>query len=371
MATSRAFSEELLREILLSLPVKSLLRFKCVCKNWGSLINNPSFTVDHLNLSKKKKPPQHLIYDYGATDDAPTVTLVSDKGIDEQNFQRFGDNITNMLGSIDGVFFIERQIDNAILCTLWNPANREVRHLPATTISFEYFICDRHLVFGLDPMTKDYKVIYYNHMEEYAAIYSCSRDSWKIFKHNLDVHQNPSTCVRNFYSSVDYLNGYYYWLIKEVTNKLSILSFDFGNEVFVEMEGPSRGHEDYNWSAELMLLGDSVGILNSVDGFVNDVWVMIQLGVWNKLLTIHLTTPVKSFYDNSFILVTKSSRLVSYNVRTNKTRLFEYRHPGLKSNPQCGGCGVYYYKESLVTIKRQGNSELHLSRCLTKVMNIY
>ncbi|WMV28193.1 hypothetical protein MTR67_021578 [Solanum verrucosum] len=187
MATRRAFSEESSREILLSLPVKSLLRFKCVSKNWGNLINNPSFTIDHLNLSKKKKPPQHLIYDYGAADDAPTVTLVSDKGIDEQNFQRFGDNITNLLGSIDGVFFMERQIDNAILCTLWNPANRE-----------------------------------------------------------------------------------------DVKNKLSILSFDFGNEVFVEMEGPPRGHEDYNWSAELMLLGDSVGILNFVDGFVHDVWTVVE-----------------------------------------------------------------------------------------------
>ncbi|KAH0668583.1 hypothetical protein KY289_023076 [Solanum tuberosum] len=75
MATRRAFSEDSLREILLSLRVKSLLRFKCVCKYWGNLINNPSFTLDHLNLSKKKKPPQHLIYDYGAANDAPTVTL--------------------------------------------------------------------------------------------------------------------------------------------------------------------------------------------------------------------------------------------------------------------------------------------------------
>ncbi|XP_015168994.1 F-box protein CPR30-like [Solanum tuberosum] len=339
-------------------------------QNWGNLINNPSFTIDHLNLSKKKKPPQHLIYDYGATGDAPTVTLVSDKGIDEQNFQRLGDNINNLLGSIDGVFFIERQIGNDILCALWNPANREVRRLPAAAISFESFAFDRHLVFGLDPMTKDYKVVYYTHREEYAAIYSCSRDSWKIFKHNLDVHQNGSTCQRNIYNNVDYLNGYYYWLINE-NNKCRILSFDFGNEVFVEMEGPPRGHEDYNWLANLMLLGDSVGILNYVDGFVRDVWVMIQPGVWNKLLTIHLTTPTKSFYDNSLILETKSSRLVSYNVRTNKTRLFEFRHPGLKSNPMGGGCGVYYYKESLVTIKRQGNSELHLSRCLTKLSTRY
>ncbi|KAH0671070.1 hypothetical protein KY289_025563 [Solanum tuberosum] len=193
MAYSRAFSEESLREILLSLPVKSLCRFNCVCKNWGNLINNPSFTIDHC---KKKKPPQHLIYDYGATDDASTVTLVSDK------------------------------------------ANREVRHLPAAAISFESFAVGRHLVFGLEPMTKNYKVLYYNQIEEYATIYSCSRDSWKIFEHNTD----------------------------EKNNKCRILSFDFGNEVFVKMEGPPRGNEDYSWSANLMLLGDSVGILNFVDG---------------------------------------------------------------------------------------------------------
>ncbi|XP_049364787.1 F-box/kelch-repeat protein At3g23880-like [Solanum verrucosum] len=364
MAYSRAFSEESLREILLSLPVTSLCRFKCVCKNWGNLINNPSFTIDHC---KKKKPPQHLIYDYDATD-APTVTLVSDKGIDEQkNFQRFGDNITNLLGSIDGVFFIERQIDNAILCTLWNPANREVRHLPAATIDFIPY--DKHyrdIVFGLEPMTKDYKVLYYNALEEYAAIYSCSRDSWKIFKHNLDVDiEGNNIFERDILKSTDYLNGYYYWLVRE-NNKCRIVSFDFGNEVFVDMEGPPAGHEDYHWLANLMVLGDSFGILNFVDGFVHDVWIMIQPGVWNKLVTIHLTTRIKSYYDNSIILVTKSSRLVSYNVRTNKTRLFEFRHHGLHYCPEIGGCAVYYYKESLVTIKRQGNSELHLNHCMTR-----
>lgn len=362
------FSEESTREILVSFPVKSLLRFKCVCKNWGSLISNPSFTVDHC---KKKKPLQHLIYDYGAADDAPNITLVSDKGIDEQkSFHRFaGDRINNLLGSIDGVFFIEGETGDDILCALWNPANREVRYLPGAPISFEWFALGRHLVFGLEPITKDYKVLYYNECEEYAAIYSCSMDSWKFFKHNTYVFENTSRCEQNMYNTADYLNGCYYWLLNERNNKYRILSFDFGNEAFAKMEGPPRGNEDYTWSGTLMLLGDSLGILNFVEGCINDVWVMIQPGVWNKFLTFHLTTRTKSFYDNCFICVTKSSRLASYNVVTNKTRLLEYRHPGLKSNPACGGCGVYYYKESLVKIKRQGNSELHLNRCFTKMSN--
>lgn len=94
MTYSRVFSEESTREILVSLPVKSLLRFKCVCKNWGSLINNPSFTIDHC---KKKKPLQHLIYDYSSADYALNITLISDKRIAR-------DRINNLLGSIDGLF---------------------------------------------------------------------------------------------------------------------------------------------------------------------------------------------------------------------------------------------------------------------------
>lgn len=39
--------------ILPKLPVKSLVRFKCVCKSWRSLICNPSFSDQHLALSKE------------------------------------------------------------------------------------------------------------------------------------------------------------------------------------------------------------------------------------------------------------------------------------------------------------------------------
>ncbi|XP_050369139.1 F-box protein At5g07610-like [Argentina anserina] len=39
--------EELLTEILVSLPVRSLLRFKCVSKHWLSLISNPEFYERH------------------------------------------------------------------------------------------------------------------------------------------------------------------------------------------------------------------------------------------------------------------------------------------------------------------------------------
>jgi len=46
--------EEIIMEILLRLPVKSLLRFRSVCKAWRAMINNPMFIRDHLRHSASK-----------------------------------------------------------------------------------------------------------------------------------------------------------------------------------------------------------------------------------------------------------------------------------------------------------------------------
>ncbi|KAM3203719.1 hypothetical protein P3L10_031345 [Capsicum annuum] len=306
-----AFLEDLAKEILLNFYVKSLLRFKYVC-NRGSQVHYRTLECS------KKKPPQFLIYDYGAHDDAPHVTVISHNGIPSpsqgDNSQRFG-SITDLLGSVDGLFFLEREIDRGIL----------VRHLPAATIELQPFdLYGRHFGFGLDTMTKDYKVVYHYLRDKYAA-----DPTWKI------------------------------------------ISFDFGKEVFVEIKGPPDDYYIDVWSANLIFLDDTVAIMNFLEGRVIDIWVMIRPGVWNKLVTFNLFDSIKTCYESSLIL-SDDSPILSYNVRTKKTRLLEFFHPDLSSSaPNHAGCGIYYYKESLVSIKRQGNGELELGGCLTKMVTRY
>ncbi|KAI3842367.1 hypothetical protein MKX03_032768, partial [Papaver bracteatum] len=58
---SARLDDKSVEDILVNLPVKSLMRFKCVSKGWKSFIEeNSSFIQSHLSRSKER-PPQLLI----------------------------------------------------------------------------------------------------------------------------------------------------------------------------------------------------------------------------------------------------------------------------------------------------------------------
>lgn len=56
---------EMMEEILLRLPVKSLKRFKCVCTSWRSLISETLFTLKHALLLEASKATTSKKSPYG------------------------------------------------------------------------------------------------------------------------------------------------------------------------------------------------------------------------------------------------------------------------------------------------------------------
>ncbi|KAK4339617.1 hypothetical protein RND71_041079 [Anisodus tanguticus] len=128
-----------------------------------------------------------------------------------------------------------------------------------------------------------------------------------------------------------------------------LLRPDFGHEVFGEIRGadvPSNAC----WS--LILLDDSITLLTLGIRADYALWVMIEPGIWNKFLTFQCLSHSKAmhcgFWDSSTaIFLTRSSRLVSYDVKTGEMRHLGFRYQGQRSSFR-----VYYYRENLVTIKR-------------------
>ncbi|KAF3673689.1 putative beta-glucosidase 18-like [Capsicum annuum] len=49
------FPEEIIVEILIRLPVQSLLRFKCISKSCNTLISHPKFKEKHYHHAKNNK----------------------------------------------------------------------------------------------------------------------------------------------------------------------------------------------------------------------------------------------------------------------------------------------------------------------------
>ncbi|KAK3147740.1 hypothetical protein QOZ80_3BG0286140 [Eleusine coracana subsp. coracana] len=68
--TSSYLSHDLVTEILSWLPVKSLLRFRSVCKAWrGTISGDPSFALAHHRRRSQRQPPSLLILTIPGDDD--------------------------------------------------------------------------------------------------------------------------------------------------------------------------------------------------------------------------------------------------------------------------------------------------------------
>ncbi|XVF23693.1 hypothetical protein REPUB_Repub13aG0061500 [Reevesia pubescens] len=124
--------DDMVTKILLKLPIKSIIRFKCVAKTWFHLFRNPSFVSRHLSISKKNN--NHLIayYPHENNENFAMHMFV------DQNFVSHLDLRQQLPSHFPDIYYFPICVDNGLVCscddfssgiTLWNPATREFRIL--------------------------------------------------------------------------------------------------------------------------------------------------------------------------------------------------------------------------------------------------
>jgi hypothetical protein len=177
---SDCLPNEVITDILSRLPAKSLIRFRCVSKEWCSLISSPHFIATHLNrsLSNSQHPKCLFLSHYDNKPDYKdaihTLVLYLDQEIEQKGdfFAHPSASIElrgidqsikyflHLVGSSNGLLCLANMNFNKErgLCVLWNPSIQKAISLPEPNLQFRGSL-NQSVGFGYEPVTDDYKLV--------------------------------------------------------------------------------------------------------------------------------------------------------------------------------------------------------------------
>nr|XP_023876298.1 F-box/kelch-repeat protein At3g23880-like [Quercus suber] len=195
--------EEVVLDILARLPVKSLLRFRCVCKPWYSSIANPKFITTHLlNHNHHHGYVIHIRWyipkpSSGSSRSGGQVcTLTCDHTYETISEFRVPftcqSGFPHFVGSCNGILcFIDYNVARSnVVVYLWNPSIRKFKRLPDNRSPI--------LKFGIryDSQNNDFKVVGISRIFATSkpppefGVYSLNSDSWKRVELGISLGSN-------------------------------------------------------------------------------------------------------------------------------------------------------------------------------------
>ncbi|RVX08428.1 F-box/kelch-repeat protein [Vitis vinifera] len=365
MSGNFILSENLV-DVLLRLPVKSIIRFKCVCQSWQTLFNDPDFINMHLRRAITHNNCCMLLK-YLSSSEEEVYSLRCNKDFAE--FRRLQVPVPSktdyyhIVGSSNGLICLTESNNKGSYVTLdtflWNPSVTDQRK-PLPKYLINNMMTSPFMVVGLGfafhPRIDDYKVVrivYFLKSKTYEVhVYSLKQDAWKNIDANVHCHIHD-TVSRTF------VNGALHWLAAKKNQGRGksddlILSFDMVKDNLSEMILPEFGYDE---SLTQKCLADYKGLLSVLVYNAHrcndncDIWVMHEYSVassWTKRFTFCLDVEILillDFLDNGEVVVqNKNGGLVACDPNGGKIRDLKV------AGPAC----LIKYIESLVS-PRGGN----------------
>ncbi|KAI9080037.1 hypothetical protein K1719_037970 [Acacia pycnantha] len=185
--------EELKLEILLRLPVRSLVSLKCVSKSWRSIISNPNFAKLHLQLSNYSQYPNRILLP--TSPQMKSIDINTSLHNDSDTFNvifpppiKSHSQVHRIMGSCRGIVLL--QTLNMDLC-MWNPVTGAYKNIalpPRFKSPILFAFCyDESLDDYFIGLSYCYDYTYRRH--ELFEVRSVRTNSWQ----NLDLHHHYRT----------------------------------------------------------------------------------------------------------------------------------------------------------------------------------
>ncbi|PKI33100.1 hypothetical protein CRG98_046509 [Punica granatum] len=307
MVDAAKLPPDLVAEILHRLPVRDLLRCRCVNKLWLSLIDDRSFISKHLRyMSGSAGAENHSIILLRAGQNLRSIEMEPPYRVRELQPppRRSGSKIV-LVGSCNGLLCLSSLASGAAEdVALWNPLTNDHAHLPivpfgnfgsismiiegVTMIMMSSFAV---IGFGYDSVTGDYKVVIIESVskeeEQFQDIrfYSLLKNSWMRFRDDrywLCLPQNRKMGV--------YVNNNLHWVMTRRSDSNAtrlIVAFDLRTEDYKESFVLII---DNQFGVDVTVLEGCLGmVVNSHHYNVADVWIMREYGSresWAMLFSV-------------------------------------------------------------------------------------
>lgn len=277
---------ELVTEVLVRLPVKSLARFRCVCKSWNSLISSHDFASLHLSRYHNNHDNTHLFtatftdggkYQWMLLSSHTYKKITRDDYaiLDNRDIMDHFDDCYPRGSSVNGLLLLSKLHGMQTEPMLWNPVIGKTHKLPTDCIdSYTRF------GFGFSCLRNDYKVVAINPLRQKTSvhIYSLSTRTWRRI-----VEYNESIICTVHYDGVLVEGTMHFLPVSSLRDVNHMVMFDVNAEVFSYIELPCKGRDSY-----VVAYHEMVGLFY-VQETCCDLWVMEKdwvPGSWRKLYTI-------------------------------------------------------------------------------------
>lgn len=353
--------EELQIEILSWLPVKDLMRFRCVSKWWNSVVFDPVFVQLHLQKSSKNSHVLLFVVkewvgpcSIDGLLENPSSTIDGCHRFDLDFVMRVSVCNGLVCASFSYVEDEENSSDCVYYFKFWNPATR-MESPDLAHIRLDYTLSTSFAFgFGYDDSTDTYKLL--------AVIVDFKSKTMQVRVYSLGTNTNSCwttilTCPASFYiSEADngcFLSHTVNWLAVRKfcyewenisINEVVIVSYDLRKDTFRYLSMPHDLVEKPVDKPTLEVLNGCLCLYHRGRTHFT-VWLMREFGVdnsWTQLLKVsyeHLQFPsifssppapvilcMSEGEDVMLLADTNGGRITLYNKRDNATDVFIYQY---------------------------------------------